>query len=116
MLNIDTKENPKATHNYILKNEEVITQEKMEELNNKIKEFTEEVDSIINISSVRDANPEITLRTLDIFDEYEKIRNVDIKSSILTSLIAAEYLSPNGYIAFSSTVDSLKGKNLALEQ
>ena len=44
-------------------------------MNKKVKEFTEEVDSIINISAVSDADPDVDIRSPFVFDEYEKIRN-----------------------------------------
>ena len=76
-------------------------------MHTKIKQFTEEVDSVINISNYADANPEINIKSPEVFDEYEKIRNHELKSILLTYQIASEYLSPTGYIAFSSSVASL---------
>ena len=76
-------------------------------MHTKIKQFREEVDSVINISNYADANPEINIKSPEVFDEYEKIRNHELKSILLTYQIASEYLSPTGYIAFSSSVASL---------
>lgn len=38
-----------------------------------MKEYTDELDAVINISDLSDCDPEIKLSSTDIFDEYEKI-------------------------------------------
>lgn len=52
--------------------------------------------------------PELGFKDADIFDEYEKLRDVELKSTMLTAHLAGHHLSANGYVCFSSSIDAMK--------
>ena len=68
-----------------------------------MKNFAEEYDSLINIAEI-DENAEVKDR--NVMDSYEKIRDVHMKSTILSVHLAGNFLAPNGYIALTSRMES----------
>ena len=108
VLSVDEKPNPKATKNLIIKPEEALDQARMEEVHKEVQDFTEELSAIINITEAKDTMPELTFKSADIFEEYEKVKNTEMRATLLTAHMAATYLSANGYVCFSSTVDALR--------
>jgi hypothetical protein len=72
-------------------------------------DFTYEVDSIIDLScDVPSIKNQVELKNSEvIFDQYETIKNERLVPAMLASSMASHFLSPNGYLAFSTTFDSL---------
>ena len=50
MFNVDLKENPKATYNFIVDPEEGINQETVKQLHSDLTEFDEEFDMMLNLA------------------------------------------------------------------
>jgi hypothetical protein len=72
-------------------------------------DFTYEVDSIIDLScDVPSIKNQVELKNSEvIFDQYETMKNERLVPAMLASSMASHFLSPNGYLAFSTTFDSL---------
>ena len=81
----------------------------MEELHKEFIDFTYEVDSIIDLScSVSSSKNQVDLKNSEeIFDQYETVKNERLVPAMLASNLAANFLSPNGYLAFSTNFESL---------
>eukprot|EP00347_Sterkiella_histriomuscorum_P023411 403334741 len=118
VLNIDFEnENSKANRNIILKDgDEKLQAERLKKLREEVIDFSEEVSTIINLNQLNDIRPELGFKDTDIFDEYEKLRDNELKSTMLAAHLAGHVLSANGYLCFSSTIDAMKGVPTDLEK
>ncbi|CDW77303.1 dihydropteridine reductase [Stylonychia lemnae] len=108
VINIDETANSKATKSIILKKDDLIDSEYLQKLRGEITDVSEEISTIINISTAKDVSPSLGFSDEKIFDEYENFRNSELRATMLTSHLATQLLSSNGYICFSSTVESMK--------
>lgn len=111
VLNIDFHNQPngnsKAAKNILFKEGEMLDENRMQELRKEIFDFTEEASAIINLNRLTDLRSSLSFKEEEIFDEYFRIRDVELKSSMLTFHLAGHHVSPNGYVCLSSTIDSL---------
>ena len=80
----------------------------MKNLREEINDFSEEVSTIINLHQLSDVRSELGFESEEIFDEYEKLRDIELKATLLTAHLAGNHLSPNGYVCFSSSVESMR--------
>jgi hypothetical protein len=72
-------------------------------------DFTYEVDSIIDLlCDVPIIKNQVELKNSEvIFDQYETMKNERLVPAMLASSMASHFLSPNGYLAFTTNYDSL---------
>ncbi len=109
VLQIDSEcVNPKATKNIIIKQDEILDAQRMDQLHSELKDFTEELCAVINITEAKHTQPQLDFKSESVFEEYEKIQVSEMRATMLAAHIAANYLSANGYLCFSATVDTLK--------
>ena len=73
-------------------------------LNAKVREMAPEYDAIVNLAAPpRTYQLESSLTSgYELFDEYERIKRYELYSSLLTAHLAANHLSPDGYVVFKS--------------
>ena len=100
VFNIDYTPNSNAAQNFILDKDEPFTAPKIERLHKELKSFAEECDSIIDLATAQSLVP---LSDANIFEEYERVQQAELLSSMLTVHLASHFLSPNGYVAFSGS-------------
>lgn len=71
--------------------------------------FAQEYDAMINLAAIGKPTLSATLGgdSLELFDEWDRLRRAEIHSSLLLVHLAANYLSPNGYVALSGDLNVL---------
>lgn len=106
-MNIDSDTNSKANKNFILKPEDKLDAAMLENIRKEITDFSEEPSAIINLSQAKDISSELSFSSSEIFDEYERLRDIEIRATILTAHLSAHLLAANGYVCFSSNVESM---------
>ena len=111
VISIDDKPNPKAQKNILIDKSKVISKSVMEGVHREIKDYAEELDTIINISEIDNVDPEVTLGSESVFDEYEKIKSQNVTAGMMTVYMAANFLSPQGYVCFGHNLEALKYEN-----
>ena len=76
-------------------------------LKQEIGGFAQEYDAMINLASVGKPPLTATLNgdSFELFDEWDRLRRAEMQSSLLLVHLAANYLSPNGYVALSSDLN-----------
>ena len=74
------------------------------------------MDSILNLSSdlslgAASSDPfQFSLKSTEVFDEYERLRLDSLAPCMLTSYLASHFLSPNGYLAYALNFDAFTTK------
>jgi hypothetical protein len=76
-------------------------------LHKELKGFAEEYDAIINFAGDSDNT---SIKSPKIFEAYERMQKAEMMSTLMTCHLASNYLSANGYLVFTSSVDALKKK------
>ena len=102
-----------ASYNFKIDLSTTIPKNTMESLRKEFIDFTYEVDTIIDLSSeIPNSKNKVDLKNSEeIFDQYETMKNDRLIPAMLASSMAAHFLSPNGYLAFSANFDSLTPPN-----
>lgn len=111
VFNIDATENPDATKNFIVdvQSQEPYKGDILERLKKEMSGFAQEYDAMINLAAIGKPPLSATLGgdSLALFDEWDRLRRAEIQSSLLLVHLAANYLSPNGYVALSGDLNVL---------
>ena len=137
VFNIDKKENPEASHNFIIDPSKPITKDIVAKLHDELTEFDDEYEAIINLAghyyppnsrayqqqkrreleketgTIVDTPPNLIhpmmISNPACFDEYEKIQQTEFLSTMLSVHLAEGHLSPTGYVLFVGSKDCLHG-------
>ena len=90
----------------------------MEALHIRCKEFNYEMDSVMNLSSdVSQDMPEgIDLKSFTVFEEAERQRRLRMHCNMLTAFVASNFLSPNGYLAYTCNLNGMAAARDAKKQ
>lgn len=112
VLSIDVTENPKATRNFLLDPNHSPTPENMESLHKQVTDLSDELDAVIDISQVENINPDLTLSSPEIFEEFELLRKKKLNSVLLATNLSSHYLAPNGYVAISCNMEAFRNQGL----
>lgn len=110
-----------ATENFVVEGlgtQSLVQKETMEALHARCKEFNYEMDSVMNLSSdVSQGMPEgIDLKSFAVFDEAERQRRLRMHCNILASFVASNFLSPNGYLAYTCNLNAMAAVRDAKKQ
>jgi len=105
----------KAEHTFIVDTSATIPANVMESLHNEYLNFSYEVDSIVDLSSDLSQfapadSQTLDLKSVSVFDEYERLRKEALVPSMLASYLATHFLSANGYLAYSLNFDAFTSK------
>lgn len=106
VFNVDAKPNPDAAKNFIVDSDSQtpFTGEVLDNLRTQVGSFNTEYDAMINLTGVGQQPAQLSLKSesSSLFEEWDKLRRTEVQTSLLLAHLAANYLSPTGYVCFSS--------------